>query len=52
VNITKATVQSLSTGNARCVFRVMVKDLAELKGLFKKIHGLKGIENIKRLQSF
>ena len=52
VNITKATAQSLSTGNSRCVFRVLIKNLPELQNLFKKIQGLKGIESIERHQSF
>ncbi|MCD6571180.1 MAG: bifunctional (p)ppGpp synthetase/guanosine-3',5'-bis(diphosphate) 3'-pyrophosphohydrolase [Deltaproteobacteria bacterium] len=52
INITKARIQSFADGTSTCLFRVLIKDIYELKSLFKKIQGLKGIEKLERQQSF
>lgn len=48
INITTMKAHSIPNGLSMCIFRVMVKDLSELRNLFNDIKRLKGIEMIER----
>ena len=48
INISKLKATSLANGSSVCVFRIMIKNLAELETLFTKIKKLSGVEKIER----
>ena len=48
ININTMKAYSQPQGTSTCVFRVMVRNLSELKDLFSDIRKLKGVEKIER----
>jgi len=48
ININTMKAFSQAQGTSMCIFRVMVKNLSELKELFNDIRRLKGVEKIER----
>jgi GTP diphosphokinase / guanosine-3',5'-bis(diphosphate) 3'-diphosphatase len=48
ININTMKAFSQPQGSSMCIFRVMVKNLSELKDLFNDIRKLKGVEKIER----
>ncbi len=48
INISTMKAFSVVHGSSVCIFRVMVKNLSELKDLFNDIRKLKGVEKIER----
>lgn len=48
INISKLKATSLANGSSVCVFRIMIRNLAELDTLFTKIKKLSGVEKIER----
>ena len=48
ININTMKAYSQPQGTSTCVFRVMVRNLSELKELFNDIRKLKGVEKIER----
>ncbi|MRR34939.1 ACT domain-containing protein [bacterium] len=49
ININTMKAYSQPQGTSMCVFRVMVKNLGDLRDLFTEIRRLKGVERIERL---